>query len=357
MKKLLSLIMLGILSLFFVREVNAKVYTIEELSEKYNEVAKENGVGIYSKVDTENNKLLIYSVSDENTSIFAFNYDGKSISYEDHDSVISNTDERFSLDFFTLLNISIVMQSTFELMGYKDVIIDENEEMFNYYDRYGLSLKNETYEFNNESDDGSSSVSGILIREFKLSLDSDKIDALVSEFSLPALEFVPSIKTENVTEDTITFTINSNYNDNSQNNKLKYHVYRSENEDYGFEKISKYAYVYGTTNKVTDTNLEPGKTYYYKVQFLNNETDSEIIKVTTSGNNNIENEENSNESEDITENTNSTENVTSSEEETKDGITNPKTGAKLPTTIMLISLILLVIFKNKLFKKSLFQKM
>lgn len=355
MKKILSLIMIGVLSLFFVKGVNAKVYTIDELSSKYDEIASKSDIGVYSKVDTENSKLLIYSTTDENTPIFTFNYDDKSISYEDHDSVASNTEERFQQDILSLINISIALQSTLELMGYQDVILDDNEEIFNNYDKYGITIKYEDYEFNYESESGSGSISGTIIREFKLSLDSDKIARLISDFSLPALEFVPSIKAENIAENSITFTINSNYNDNSQNDKLKYHVYRSENEDYGFEKISERAYIYGTTNEVTDTNLEPGKTYYYKVQFVNNEKDSEIIKVTTSGNNNTGNEENNNENENT--NTTESENKTTTEETTKDGRTNPKTGAKLPTAVMLIALISVIIMRNKLSKKSLFKRL
>ena len=41
----------------------------------------------------------------------------------------------------------------------------------------------------------------------------------------------------------------------------------------------------------------------------------------------------------------------------KDGRTNQETGAKLPTTIMLLVLISVVIFKNKLSKKSLFKRL
>ena len=44
-------------------------------------------------------------------------------------------------------------------------------------------------------------------------------------------------------------------------------------------------------------------------------------------------------------------------ETTKDGRKNLETGAKLPTTIMLLVLISVVIFKNKLSKKSLFKRL
>lgn len=44
-------------------------------------------------------------------------------------------------------------------------------------------------------------------------------------------------------------------------------------------------------------------------------------------------------------------------ETTKDGRKNLETDAKLPTTIMLLVLISVVIFKNKLSKKSLFKRL
>ncbi len=350
MKKILSLIMIGIFSLCFIVKVNAKIYDIEEIASLYGQIAQESGFGINAKYDANSQKLLIYSTEDETTPVFAYDYDGKSISYIDYDSVISNTEERFSKDLLAIFNITFAIQSTFTVMGHKDVIMDYDEQMFNDYDKYGIIFKTEEYEFNYDDDSTSSSINGAIIREFKLSLDSDKIDKLVNDFSLPALVFVPSIKPKKITENSVTLTIDSNYTDNSQNDKLKYNVYRSENESYGFDKISEKNYVYSSTTEITDTNLEPGKTYYYKVEFLNSETPSEIIKVTTSGNNNTDNENNN-------EKDNQNENTTTNNNEKEDtGKKNPNTGAFYPA-MAIILLVISMVIKNSTNKKALFKRL
>ncbi len=352
MKKILSLIMIGVLSLCFISSVNAKIYDIETIASLYGQLAQESGIGVNAKYDANSQKLLVYSTEDETTPIFTYNYDGKSISYIDNDSVVSDTDERFTADILSILNISLAIQSTFTAMGYDDVIMDYDEEIFNNYDKYGILFKTEEYEFTYGDDTSSGSISGAIIREFKLSLDSDKIDQLVNDFSLPKLTFVPSIKAKNIAENSITFTINSNHDDSSQNNKLKYMVYRSENETYGFEEIAKKNYVYGSTTEVTDTNLEPGKTYYYKVVFLNSETPSEIIKVATSGNNNTGNENNNeNEKQNENENTN-----TNNNEKEETGKKNPNTGAFYPATAIIL-LFAGIVIKNISNKKSLFKRL
>lgn len=348
MKKILSLIMIGVLSLCFIKGVNAKICDIEEIASVYEQLAKESGFGINVKYDSTSQKLLIYSTEDETTPVFAYDYDGKSISYKD-DSAISDDSERFSKDLLAIYNIAFAIQSTFKVMGYDDVIIDYDEQIFSDYDKYGIIYKTEEYEFNYDGEGYGGTISGAIIREFKLSLDSDKIDKLINDFSLPKLTFVPSIKPKKITENTITFTIESNHNDNSQNNKLKYMVYRSENESFGFEKITDKNYVYGSTTEIADTNLEPGKTYYYKVEFLNSETPSEIIKVTTSGNSNTDNEENN----DNNENQNENNNV--DKEDT--GKKNPNTGAFYPAIAITLLFIGNIVIKNLTNKKSAFKKL
>lgn len=100
-------------------------------------------------------------------------------------------------------------------------------------------------------------------------------------------------------------------------------------------------HTYKDNKEITDTDLEANKTYYYKVKFANNGSESNIIKaITTSA---------------INDNNNKEETTNKTVETTKYGRTNPNTGAKLPTTIMLLVPISVVFFKNKLSKKSLFK--
>lgn len=344
--------MIGVLSLFFVKEVNAKVYTIEEFANKYNEIMDSDSLDAHAFI--ENDKLQIYD-KNKTELLFTFYHDGKSIYYEDYESVISETTERFKYDLNVMVHIQLITETLMSLMGYENVELDDESMDNNNYDKYGFILTGEYYEFKHENENGHSRIYGTIIRNFKISLDSDKIANLVNDYSILKLDFVPSLEIKKITESSVTLNVKSNYEDTTKNDKLKYYIIRSENEDYGYERINEKAYNYGSTNEVTDNNLESGKTYYYKVYFVNNDTTyNNNVTVTTLSNNNAENENNNN-----NENTNTTEseNKTTTEETTKDGRTNPKTGAKLPTAVMLIALISVIIMRNKLSKKSLFKRL
>ena len=301
----------------------------------------------------ENDKLQIYD-KNKTELLFTFYHDGKSIYYEDYESVVSETKERFMYDINALIHIDLITETIMPLMGYENVEIDEELMDANNYDKYGFILNGEPYEFKYEDENSHSRISGTIIRNFRISLDSDKIANLVNDYSILKLDFIPSLEIKEITENSVTLNVKSNYEDTSKNDKLKYYIMRSENEDYGYERINENTYNYGSTTTITDNNLESGKTYYYKVYFINNDTTYDnIVIATTISNNNTGNEENNNNNSNTTER----ENKTPTEETTKDGRTNPKTGAKLPTTIMLLFLISTIIFKNKLSKKSLFKRL
>lgn len=336
-------------SIFFVKGVNAKVYTIEEFANKYNEIMDADEIDANAFI--ENDKLQIYD-KNKTELLFTFYHDGKSIYYEDYESVVSETAERFKYDLNALIHIKLITETIMPLMGYENVELDDELMDANNYDKYGFILNGEPYEFKYEDENSHSRISGTIIRNFKISLDSDKIANLVNDYSILKLDFIPSLEIKEITENSVTLNVKSNYEDTSKNDKLKYYISRSENKDYGYERINEKAYNYGTTTTVTDNNLESGKTYYYKVYFVNNDTTYDNnVTATTLSNNNTGSEDN--------ENNNNAENEdkTPTEETTKDGRTNPKTGAKVPTVFMLLVLISVVIFKNKLSKNSLFKRL
>ena len=160
--------------------------------------------------------------------------------------------------------------------------------------------KKEDYSFGINESGVNYTSEAVIIRDLKFTLDSEKIDTLYKDFGPIPLIFVPSIRLKKTTENSVTITVNSNYEKNETEDKLKYLVYRSKDNENNFELISEKLYTY-EDNKEEKTN----KTI----------------------------------------------------ETTKDGRKNLETGAKLPTTIMLLVLISVVIFKNKLSKKSLFKRL
>lgn len=192
------------------------------------------------------------------------------------------------------------MNTLFDLTGHNILYLKQNEQMLQDYDKYGITFKKEDYSFEINESGVNGAYEAAIIRDLKFTLDSEKIDTLYKDFGPIPLIFVPSIRLKKTTENSVTITVNSNYEKNETQYKLKYLVYRSKDNENNFELIFEKLYTYKdnkeeTTNKTTET--------------------------------------------------------------IKDGRTNPETGAKLPTTIMLLVLISVVIFKNKLSKKSLFKRL
>lgn len=192
------------------------------------------------------------------------------------------------------------MNTLFDLTGHNILYLKQNEQMLQDYDKYGITFKKEDYSFEINESGVNDTSEAVIIRDLKFTLDSEKIDTLYKDFGPIPLIFVPSIRLKKTTENSVTITVNSNYEKNETQYKLKYLVYRSKDNENNFELISEKLYTY-EDNKKEKTN----KTI----------------------------------------------------ETTKDGRKNLETGAKLPTTIMLLVLISVVIFKNKLSKKSLFKRL
>ena len=192
------------------------------------------------------------------------------------------------------------MNTLFDLTGHNILYLKQNEQMLQDYDKYGITFKKEDYSFEINESGVNDTSEAVIIRDLKFTLDSEKIDTLYKDFGPIPLIFVPSIRLKKTTENSVTITVNSNYEKNETQYKLKYLVYRSKDNENNFELISEKLYTY-EDNKKEKTN----KTI----------------------------------------------------ETTKDGRKNLETGAKLPTTIMLLVLISVVIFKNKLSKKSLYKRL
>ena len=174
------------------------------------------------------------------------------------------------------------MNTLFDLTEHNILYLEQNEQMLQDYDKYGITFKKEDYSFEINESGVNDTSEAVIIRDLKFTLDSEKIDTLYKDFGPIPLIFVPSIRLKKTTENSVTITVDSNYEKNETQYKLKYLVYRSKDNENNFELISEKLYTY-EDNKEEKTN----KTI----------------------------------------------------ETTKDGRKNLETGAKLPTTIMLLVLI------------------
>lgn len=160
------------------------------------------------------NHLLFYNKDDDSKVLYTFNYDDSSISYSDYNTQFEPTKERFHYDFNLLLVTRLIMNTLFDLTEHNILYLEQNEQMLQDYDKYGITFKKEDYSFEINESGVNDTSEAIIIRDLKFTLDSEKIDTLYKDFGPIPLIFVPSIRLKKTTENSVTITVNSNYEKN-----------------------------------------------------------------------------------------------------------------------------------------------
>ena len=160
------------------------------------------------------NHLLFYNKDDDSKVLYTFNYYDSSISYSDYNTQFEPTKERFHYDFNLLLVTRLIMNTLFDLTEHNILYLKQNEQMLQDYDKYGITFKKEDYSFEINESGVNGAYEAAIIRDLKFTLDSEKIDTLYKDFGPIPLIFVPSIRLKKTTENSVTITVNSNYEKN-----------------------------------------------------------------------------------------------------------------------------------------------
>lgn len=181
----------AIMYFFIIGNVSATTLKIEDVSKQFDKTPQikelaEMGLNITSKVNTADRTLDVY---DDDEKVFSFTYGQDYIEYDNLDFVV--TEENYMDDFFDWFWIEGVIESVFTLSGYPNKSLLEDENYTNTYDKYGFELHLESYNFNDSQEDddtnevtGSWSASGEYLKYFKISLDTNKIDALITKYGV-----------------------------------------------------------------------------------------------------------------------------------------------------------------------------
>ena len=333
-KKIFGLILVGIIYFSSFINVYASVLTIENVSKQFAQSTiiegfAQLGSTFSSKVNTTDKTLDIYS---EEEKVFSFVYGDDYIEYNNRSAVV--TEENCMDDFATFFWLSSIMESIFVLSGYENKTLsdeDENKDVFtDTYDKYGIQLETESYNFSGEHENGGSwSKSGDYVKYFKMSLDTDKIDALIAKFGVdvdeqdPNKEIIanltPTLEAKNITENSATIHPKVNYYNTDPDYRVNCFIYRSDREDGLYEKISDWAVNCLDSVGIVDEGLKSNTTYYYKAIVDGGNNFSDPLSVTTKGsstvvdnntnnnsnnsnNNNSNNNSNNNFQENVTEN-------------------------------------------------------
>lgn len=272
--------------------VYASMLSINDVSKQFENSSvvqglSQFGMSITSKVDSENKTL---DINNESEKIFSFVYTDDYIEYSNRDTVI--TEDNCTDDIATAMWVVGIMESVFTLSGYEEKTLSDDAN-YNDYDTYGIQLETEDYEFVNSDEDGGTwTTSGDYIRYFKITLDTEKIDTLISKYGVDQEEqdpnkkiladFVPTLEAKNITENSVTlYPKVLNYYNTDSNYKVNCYIYRSDSEDGVYKKISDVPVNCLDSVGMVDEGLKSNTTYYYKAIIDVGKNYSDILSVTT----------------------------------------------------------------------------
>ena len=266
MKKVLCIGLLFFV--LFTKGVSARILSMEEVSQGFNQFVEEqintDGLVHRSTVNTENSTFEIYENDVLKTVI---PYTESYMEYQDRNSEINaDTIEKNAYDS---IYSSFVFYTILQLSGYS--VTPENFEDVTDFDTYGILIETEPYVYQ----EGNSTLSGDYLRYLKMSLDTDKIDALVRDYGVNENELVPTITSSDITAHSVKITPYVEGED-----ALCY-IYRSTSRDGEYEKITEFAVNCSGDLGVVDDNLQSGATYYYKAITENGTTFSTPLEVKT----------------------------------------------------------------------------
>lgn len=283
MKKAFSLILISVMFFIGVGSASARTLTLTEVANKFNEL---NITGDYAQCHGKITAVVdtgVLSMQCGGNEIFIFIYDSsaKMLSYTNPETpgTIHKNDAAI-YDLVDGILESVLIQSGYEKMTLDDNIntdglllitdyfayFPEDVPEYVYY-RYGRVLDR-----------------FVSIKRLDITLDTAKIANIVKDYGDPyirkILEEKPTIEAKNVTSSSVDLypkvantPVDSSY-------EASCYLYSSTEENGEYTKTHYDNCLTGV--KITNTNLDAGTTYYYKIQMERSRIVSDPISVTTS---------------------------------------------------------------------------
>ena len=296
MKRCVSLILfVGVLFFMSISICSAKILSVSEVfeytknSESYlfiKAFLKEFNQDIDITLDTQNQKIII---NDGTKDIGAINYTENYFIYDNRNAIVN--EESCKNDASTIVAM-LVLNSIYELSGYKDVditddIISDLVKEDSFYEKYGLQLLTQKCSY---KDSTGNTVEGDYMLFYKQSLDTEKADAFFKDFKakeeeksedeIKILEVVPSLKVVEISNDKIKLKPSVSYTPIDPNFSAMCSIYRADSEDGTYEDVMGITVDCLSDIEITDEELQSNHTYYYKVKLTNGKY-SDTLKVTT----------------------------------------------------------------------------
>ena len=194
-------------------DVYAKVLTVDDLTQSFSkssiiEAVQQITNDNYSlKIDSENNILELYQNEEK---VLSVDYNSEFIEYVTKDNEV--TQDNLDNNFNDAIWMMAILETVFIASGYEDKFIESDSEFENTYELYGIEMETEDYNFSGKDENSEWSTKGTYLKRLKISLDTDKIDRLISTYGTDKTEsIVDDEGTEEITgvEETTNETNNS----------------------------------------------------------------------------------------------------------------------------------------------------
>ena len=344
--------MILLLPIIFIK-VDAKVFTINEVVDKFNDLANEQAT-VIGKITAEiqsDNKNVKITWSGTQTAVL-LDYGDDYIEFNAKDKVPTSENEE---EYYYLL-YRYTLNSLLNLSGFAKADAETLEKYDNDYDKYNVSLIYTPYKY---KDNSGNDVESTYASNFKIGFDSEKISRLYYDYldsTHSQFEGLVPVLKLHIEDNELTYKVSL---DTTYRNPTCI-IYRSTSKDGKYTNIlggDTAIACNGNIATLTDNDAKTGETYYYKAQIVGSSKYTDIYQVDLKNNiitNTVTNEIIESPSKDeekdpvnpIPDKDNNTK-----EEETKKDYKNPETGEFLPMLpILILSLISIGVWskvKNK----------
>ena len=120
-----------------------------------------------------------------NEKRLSFNYNNEYIEYDNQDISISDlTEDEMANSFIAFIIANDFLDTVLKLSGYENYKVFEQLDLIKDFETYGIKCLSDNY-VNMGNEDGSSwEVKITVMTYFKISLDTSKIDTLVSKYGV-----------------------------------------------------------------------------------------------------------------------------------------------------------------------------
>lgn len=285
MKKTLGMIIAAILFFTATTVVSARMMTMKEISDDFNEnfieVLQGDGSSLNTVIDEEN---TTFTVKYGNEELMKFNYTDEYMEYDVRGTQI--TEEKSEESFVQMFIIRYLLDSIFRVSGHDGYeLSDEEADYSSTYDTYGLEVESEEFHYSGGDDVSSWEMGGDYITHFKVSFDTEKIDALIQRYGQEIEDDIYlTLDVAGVTTSSAKLIPHIIVDDDSLGMEYLCDVYRADKEEGNYTLLTNEPILCNTITGYEDKSLTSGKTYYYKVGYHGSNYYSEPVKVTTLNN-------------------------------------------------------------------------